>query len=82
MAPKPMPSKTVAPKGHGEIKQVTLDDADLNKRNEALMIENEILKEDLKDSEHNVTLLAKRIETLYGVQAIGVLTPDQVHSVW
>lgn len=80
MAPKPMPPKTVAPKG--EIKRVTLDDADLNKRNEALIIENEILKENLEDSEYNLTQLAKRIETLYGVQAIGRLTPDQVHSVW
>lgn len=79
MAPK-LPPKTVAPKG--EIKRVTLDDADLNKRNEALIIENEILKENLEDSEYNLTQLAKRIETLYGVQAIGRLTPDQVHSVW
>lgn len=79
MAPKLMPPETVAPKGE---KRVTLDDADLNKRNEALMIENENLRENLKESEYNVTQLATRIDALYGVQAIGRLTPYQVHSVW
>lgn len=74
-----MPSKTEAPKGE---KRVTLDDADLNKRNEALMIENDNLRENLEESKHHVTLLAKRVETLYGVQAIGALTPNQVNSVW
>lgn len=65
-----------------EIKQVTLDDADLDNRNEALIIENEVLKENLEDSEHLLTELAQRVAVLYGVQTIGQLTPDQVHSVW
>lgn len=63
------------------VRTVTLDDADLQKRNEALIIENEILKEELLDTKQYLTDLALRVQTLYGVQTIGALTPDQVHAV-
>lgn len=63
------------------VRTVTLDDADLQKRNEALIIENEILKEELLDTNQYLKDLAQRVQTLYGVQTIGALTPDQVHTV-
>lgn len=64
------------------IRSARIDDEDLERRNEALIIENDILKEELADTQESLTELAKRIAALYGVQTIGVLTPDQVRTVW
>lgn len=64
-----------------KIRKVTLDDADPEKKNEALIIENELLKEELLDIKQSENDLAKRIAVLYGVQTIGVLRPEQVRAV-
>lgn len=64
------------------VSSVRIDDEDLERRNEALIIENDILKEELADTQESLTDLARRIAALYGVQTIGVLTPDQVRAVW
>lgn len=64
------------------VSSVRIDDEDLERRNEALIIENDILKEELADTQESLTELARRIAALYGVQTIGVLTPDQVQAVW
>lgn len=62
-------------------RKVTLDDADLETRNEALRIENENLKEELLNLDQHQMDLAKRVGVLYGVQTIGVLKPEQVRAV-
>lgn len=64
-----------------QIRKVTLDDADLEKRNEALIIENEILRDELDDTKQSQADLATRVAVLYGVQTIGVLPPEQVRAV-
>ncbi|KAG6354629.1 hypothetical protein INS49_004647 [Diaporthe citri] len=64
------------------IKKVTLDDADLEKRNEALIIENEIIKEEILDIKQSQKDLADRVAVLYGVQTIGVLRPEQVRALY
>lgn len=74
-------SLTMAQPTPRSIKKVTLDDADLQNRNEALIIENEIIKEDILDIKQSEFDLARRVEVLIGVQTIGALRPEQVRAV-
>lgn len=63
------------------IKKVTLDDADLQNRNEALIIENDIIKDDISHIKQSEFDLARRVGVLIGVQTIGALSPEQVRAV-
>lgn len=63
------------------ITPVTLDDADPERRNEALLTEIDQLNEELADRNQWLNDLANRVAALYGIQAIGQLQPDQVQGV-
>lgn len=63
------------------IENVALDDADPEKRNKALIIENDSLKDQMLEQELSLIELAKRVNVMRGVQEIGYLNPDEVRKV-
>lgn len=65
----------------GEIENVALDDADCEKRNKALIIENDSLKDQMLEQELSLWDLAKRVNVMRGVQEIGYLNPEEVRKV-
>lgn len=64
-----------------KLKKVTLDDADLQNRNEALIIENDNIKDEILNIKQSEFDLARRVGVLIGVQTIGALSPEQVRAV-
>lgn len=60
---------------------VRLDDEDPDKRNEALVIENEHLREEVAHGEMAVNELASIMSMMYGVQEMGLMQPGEVRQV-
>ncbi|KAI7779321.1 hypothetical protein LA080_000992 [Diaporthe eres] len=65
-----------------KLKKVTLDDADLQNRNEALIIENDNIKDEILNIKQSELDLARRVGVLIGVQTIGALSPEQVRALY
>lgn len=64
-----------------QIENVVLDDEDLEKRNEALIIENEVLSEQVFESQLQMVAMANRVYEMRGVQEIGIVEPGEVRKV-
>jgi NADPH-dependent curcumin reductase CurA len=63
------------------IENVALDDEDLGKRNEALIIENEVLSEQVLESQLQMFAMAQRVNAMHGVQEMGIVEPEDVRKV-
>lgn len=62
-------------------KTVTLDDADPERRNEALLVDIDALEEELAEREQQLKDLSDRVVAMHGVQTIGLLPPEEAQKV-
>ncbi|KAJ0124445.1 hypothetical protein J7T55_005783 [Diaporthe amygdali] len=60
------------------IHMLTLDEEEVIRQNEALIIENETLKDQLQDAYDDIKGLSERLIVLLGVNHFGVQTPEEV----
>lgn len=63
------------------IHMLTLDEEEVIRQNEALIIENETLKDQLQDAYDDTKGLSERLIVLLGVNHFGVQTPEEVRPV-